>query len=107
MPRLVHVGFSPAAAPKLKELEPFFASLGDWIRYSPTGWLVWTNYTPQQISDYLKPQLNPNDHMLVLFVDPVGHQGWMPPWVWNWIATKMPYSQLGLINTTNPFYPQS
>lgn len=104
MNRIVHVGFNPFGAPKLKELEPYFTALGDWIRYSSTGWLLWTSYTPQQISDYLRPHLHPNDQLLILFVDPIGHQGWMPQWVWTWIANKDPLSQLGLINS-GPFSP--
>lgn len=103
MARLVHVGFHPIKEAKTKELEPWFANLGDWIRYSATGWIVWTNYTPQQISSYLRQAINPEDQLLAIYLDASAYDGWMPPWVWNWIASKQQNSSLagalGLINS--------
>lgn len=57
----------------------------DWLRYTPTNWLLYSEKNAQQLSDLLHPYF-PTDHFLVLPVDvSLGVQGWMSQFVWDWI----------------------
>jgi len=58
----------------------------DWLRYTPTNWLVYTDKTAQQMTDALRPFLQ-NDEYLILPIDITGdRQGWMTKMVWDWLS---------------------
>jgi hypothetical protein len=106
MPRFIHIGFNFNGPILTTALEPAMMQLGDWIRYSASCWIVWTNYQPHVIADHIKNYVGPNDHYLVVALDMTAHQGWMPKWVWDWINDKLYPGFSALANTTpDPFGP--
>ncbi len=89
MNRFVHVGFHFFLPfPTTKALEPAFDQIGNWIRYAGNCWIVWTDKSPDQIFQILKPRIGENDQFLIAPLDLTTHQGWMPQWVWDWINSK-------------------
>jgi hypothetical protein len=91
MPRFVHVGFSFAGVPKMRDLEPVFSAIGDdWIRYSQNSWILWTDKSTPEIFWSIRPFIDANDQVMVasMVVDDIF--GSMAPWVWNWMKSKMP-----------------
>jgi hypothetical protein len=90
MNRFLHIGFTfNAGPPKVRELEPTFDVLApDWLRYSPTCWLVWTARPASDFFYGLKPFLGPSDSLLIIKADMSERNGWQPPWVWEWMDRK-------------------
>jgi hypothetical protein len=90
MDRFLHISFTfNEGLPKVRELEPAFNFLApDWMRYSPTNWIVWT---PRPVSDFLyglKPLIGASDSILIVKIDMSDRNGWQPKWVWEWIDRK-------------------
>ena len=96
MYKFLHIGFHFEGTLKIKELEPVFSQVGDWIRYSALSWIVWTDKSPDQVLSILRLYVTPNDQVLVLAIDPTSKQGWMPQWVWTWFDSKPPNQFGGL-----------
>jgi hypothetical protein len=91
MPRFVHVGFAFPGAIKMRDLEPAFYAMGDdWIRYSITSWIVWTDKPAATIFVMLRPYLDAGDQVLIAPIDVKEAFGSLSPWIWNWINSKSP-----------------
>jgi len=73
----------------METLKPVLASVGDWIKYSHSSWIVWTDKSVDQIYAIIKPKLGPNDQFLVAPIDLSQKQGWMAQWIWDWIEGKL------------------
>jgi hypothetical protein len=85
--KYLHVGFNWVGTPKTNDLESVFYACGsDWLRYSISGWIVYTAYSISEVVDIIKPHIGPNDHMIIFEVTSLGQSnGWMPKWVWDWV----------------------
>jgi hypothetical protein len=87
MHRYVHVSIAYAAIPfDVRRLElPVNSLASDWVRYTPTCWILWTDRPLSVVSQTLKAYLGPSDNIMALSINPhdtpAGH---MPQWVWDW-----------------------
>jgi hypothetical protein len=76
---------------KIRDLEPAFYSTGDdWIRYSITSWIIWTDKPVSEIYARIRPFLDPGDQILIVKLDMQDSFGTLSPWIWNWINSKAP-----------------
>lgn len=58
--------------------------LGSWWHYLDSNWLVETDLDATQISNFLKPQIDQNDSLLIIRVAE-DYDGWLTQDAWNWI----------------------
>jgi hypothetical protein len=100
--RFVHVGFSFAGVTKMRDLEPAFTAIGDWVRYSELNWLIWTEYSLDYIYGYLKPHVGPNDQVLISEIYARSFAGFLPTWIWGWINSKPTGSPMINVVGDNP-----
>ena len=71
----------------LKNYGPFFEAIKKsqkWWHYLDKTWLVYTNETPEQMAEKLRPHINDNDFFLVIEVRK-NSNGWLPKDAWSWI----------------------
>lgn len=90
MNRFIHVGFYFGGVPKILDLEPTFAALGDWVRYSATTWILWTNKSTEDVFIALRQKIDPADQMFIAYVVIEDCVGIVSPWIWTWIREKVP-----------------
>jgi hypothetical protein len=90
--RLAHIGFMFPGVPKVRDLEPVFDRIApnNWIRYSMTSWLVWTDKSNAEILVHILAAIDPADNVFVSGVEGTDFIGRQPNWVWTWLAEKMP-----------------
>ena len=88
--RFLHIGFTfNEGVPKVQELEPIFNGLAfDWIRYSPTCWIVWTARPASDFLYAIKPNIGQTDSVLIVKLDLTDRNGWQPQWIWDWMDRK-------------------
>jgi len=86
--RFVHVGFAFPGAVKMRDLEPVFTTIGDWVRYSPLSWIVWTDHDAASIFLQLLPFLDSADQVLIAKIEPSDAIGRLTPWIWTWMHAK-------------------
>ena len=87
--KLYQVTFRWVKTPaKSAELEPSFASLGDWARLNAYSWFVLTQHTSSQVYETLRSQISAEDNIIIIATNPSDYYGWAPPWFWNWLAQK-------------------
>ena len=90
MNRFVHVGFSFPGPPKMRDLEPVFTQLSqDWLRYSSTNWILWTDKSLEEIMAGVNPHLDDPDQVFMVPFD-LSTQvlGIISPWIWDWMRNK-------------------
>lgn len=86
MNTFVHVSFLFHGVPKMRDLEPVMGFVSDdWIRYSATNWLLWTNRPTGAVLSAILPYIDQVDNVLVAPIDVNNCMGRMPPWVWTWM----------------------
>jgi hypothetical protein len=114
MARFLHVGFNFPGSPKIKELEAPFSVAGDWVRYSPLCWVVWTQRSAQEVFTILKPYLINEDQFLIAEINMYERNGWLPEWIWKWMnerqqyqITNPPTGLSGLGSALSPQFPPS
>jgi hypothetical protein len=90
MHRFLHVHFNFWGPPRILDLEPVFSNLGDWIRYSNTGWILWTDIPVTNVRAALDEYIDENDFVLVVGVEKNQISGGLPLWIWEWLNSKMP-----------------
>lgn len=89
MYKFMHVGFAFAGVPKILDLEPVFNQMGDqWIRYSTSGWVMWTPKDAVTIYYTLNPHLDLGDNVLIAPLDGSACFGRLPPWMWEWLQQR-------------------
>lgn len=86
----MHIGFVFHGQPKTIHLVPVFDQALDWIRYSETNWIVWTTSSEQVWFERIRPNLGPNDSVLIVRIDPPNAAGWMPKRIWDWLNSSKP-----------------
>jgi hypothetical protein len=89
MHRYLHVSVVYSTAindPKF--LEPMIGELArDWVRYGPSGWVLWTDKSITTCVEMLRGKLLPTDLLLVLALSIGPNEppnGIMHKWVWDW-----------------------
>ena len=89
MYRFMHVGFTFPGVPKVRDLEPVFLAMGDdWIRYSLTSWIMWTEKPAAEIYIKLRSHIDSNDQVLITKLDLTDSCGSVSLWIWTWINNK-------------------
>lgn len=114
MNRFLHVGFMFAGRPKVRDLEPAFVPLGDWIRYSTHCWILWTDKPVFEVYRHLAARLDQKDQILIAAIDPNDAIGFLSPWMWTWMQSKNPLSGVvfgddlrqAVVNDLNPMLPK-
>jgi len=91
-PRFLHVGFTlalPLDPARAALIDSVISSLGgDWVRYSLTNWVLWTDQSADQVFQRLKPYLYGTEQVLVVGVDMNDRSGWLIPALWQWMDLK-------------------
>lgn len=91
--KLYHLSFIFAGVPKMRDIEPAFSDEGDdWIRLSPTTWLVWTAKPQATLYHQIKALLDKEDCFMMSDIDAAYCFGVLPQWAWNWMNSKRPGS---------------
>jgi hypothetical protein len=87
--KFLHIGFTFAGPPRMKDLEPVFTASGDdWIRYSAASWIVWTEKSATDWYMIVKPHIAPFEYILITGMDMNERMGWQPQSVWDWIDAR-------------------
>jgi hypothetical protein len=70
-------------------IEKGLGGLGDWIRFSPWQWFVFSSYTKERIGLEVRKGLQPADQVIVTVVQPEYGQGAAAQWIWEWLNDRM------------------
>ena len=88
MKRYFHIAFGMVDAQRISTLEATFGKMSDdWLRYTGTCWITWTQYDATAWFHALQPHLKPGEYLLILELKPNqgALQGMLPQWVWGWL----------------------
>lgn len=70
-------------------LDGAFSPVGDWFRYNPNTWFVWTDMTGRAVADVARSKLPSNDSVVVARVEPYDIVGTAPSQMWDWLKPKI------------------
>lgn len=70
---------------KYQRLIQAIKSVGQWCKCLESTWLLKTSLTAEQVASRLRQQLDNNDYLLVIAVNPDNIGGWLPQEACNWI----------------------
>jgi hypothetical protein len=70
-------------------LDSVFSPAGDWFRYNPNTWLVWTEIGARDLAEMVRPKLWSTDSVVVARVDPHEIVGSAPTQMWDWLKPKI------------------
>lgn len=86
--RYLHIGINFGGYPKVAELEPVIESIArDWVRYTPSNWIIWTDKTLPLCSHALKAALSQLDQFMIFELATGQKDGFHYTFVWNWLNT--------------------
>ena|SRR2546430_2080650 len=77
------------AAERPEVLDSVFSPAGDWFRYNPNTWFVWTERDARDLMDMVRPKLWSTDGVVVAPVEPREVVGWAPTQMWEWLKPKI------------------
>jgi hypothetical protein len=77
-------------AENIKAIDDIFGSVGDWLRFSGSCWVVLTDKTSQDIFTELGKFLKKDDCEIIAKIDPATVNGWAPKWIDDWFTTRRP-----------------
>jgi hypothetical protein len=63
-------------------------SLGEWCKPMESTWLIDTNWSTEQIRQWLLKHIDKNDRLLILDFDPSIVDGWLTTDVIAWIRSR-------------------
>lgn len=97
MSEFYHLSLIFAGVPKVRDLEDAFAApADDWIRLSNNTWIIWSNQSGPALQAGLMSRLDQHigaqDYFVMTRFDPKAMIGFLQPWVWQWINSKVPGS---------------
>lgn len=70
-------------------VDAVMSEAGDWVRVTGDTWIVVTDLGPTFIRDLLLKHLSTEDQSMILPINPYAPaDGWMPPWVWQWLRDQ-------------------
>lgn len=85
--RFLHITVTPAfGAVQTATMQQRLSDLGrDWMSYNQFCWVLWTNKNILTVSEMIMGDIDPQDHLLVVALNP-GEvpNGRLPNWVWDW-----------------------
>ena len=61
----------------------------DWIRYSITNWILWTDKATGQVIAVINNHIDAGDGVFAVDIDIETRFGRLSPWVWDWIDSKV------------------
>jgi hypothetical protein len=76
-------------------LDTKLSTLGDWIRFNPTQWYIWTDRTKNELVSQVQATLLIGEQFIVVSLQPEFAQGSAPLWIWNWLNEKMAKQVIG------------
>lgn len=88
--KLYNVSFMFPGVIKMRDLEPVFHGLGDWVRYAGTSWLLWSEKSSAEVMGAIVPAIDPTDNVFITPVDMNDFIGRQPSWIWEWMRSKAP-----------------
>lgn len=59
--------------------------IGPWWHYLESTWIVKTNLTSTQIWNMLAGHITNTDRMIIVKIDTLDKQGWLPKEAWDWL----------------------
>lgn len=90
MAKLFSVSVCPAASPvDPVRVESHLTTVGEWIRFNPWQWFLYSERSKVEIVEAARRGLQPNDHVLVTAIKAEVAAGWTAPWIWSWLNDKM------------------
>ena len=85
--RFLNVTFKFSGAPDEAKLKSKFDLAIDWIRYSPEGWLIWSNSSRKKWTERLKGAVRKGDDFFIVEVNIARRGGVMPRAFWQFIRS--------------------
>ncbi len=91
MERLYSISFlfSVPALGQVDRVDKVMGSLGDWVRFSPLQWYLYSSHSKQEIVTAVETVILPEDQFILSVVQSEVSLGRAMPWVWTWINDKM------------------
>lgn len=78
----------------IADIQARFPGDMQWYRIADNSWLVFTNMSVQQLAILFGPLATPSGTYFISQLDINGHQGLLPPAVWEWIERWRPFAGL-------------
>jgi hypothetical protein len=86
MKRFLVIIFSFELRRKDTVLEPLFNQhADDWLRFGGTNWIAWTEHSPAQWNNLVKPFLEGNDQVVIYGINNSDRSGILHKWIWDWL----------------------
>lgn len=60
-----------------------------WCSYWKSSYLIKSNLSSNQIFDRIKPNIDSNDKVFIVEVNPSNYHGWLTQKEWDFIKTKI------------------
>ena len=87
--KFLHIGFVFSGPPRVKDLEPVFNAAGDdWVRYSNSNWIVWTERSAADWYMIVRPFISTTEQVLIVGLDMNERNGWLTMAIWDWIDLR-------------------
>ncbi len=97
MAHFFHIGVNCyARAVPYDKIQPHIDQAKDWVRYSNNSWFIWTNESAEFWYRRLRPQLHPDDSIIVVEVIVTNAFGWMQQMAVDWLTRDRTIDRPGL-----------
>lgn len=60
----------------------------DWVRFSESNWLIWTDKHANQLYQLIGPHLFQTEQIFIVAIDERDRAGMLTQWIWNWLDAK-------------------
>jgi hypothetical protein len=89
--KLYSVSVAPISGVPVKshEVDVALSAHGDWIRFNPWQWFLFSESNKKAITDAVSSRIMPNDQVIVAALRPEYAQGIAPQWIWDWMNDRM------------------
>ena len=86
MNKYYHIGinFKTTSVEKGK-IEAVLDEVEDWVRYAPSGYIIYDSSTPSELSRKLRVVLD-KQSFFICEINKNNRAGWLPKIVWDWLA---------------------
>ena len=84
--RFVHLGVNFGNIPWTQFVDGQMPRVAvDWIRYSATDWIMWTDKPLYQLTHELRSLVSAHDQFVLFEFAAHAKDGWHQQWVWDWL----------------------
>jgi hypothetical protein len=90
MAGLYIIGFHWNGPPKTAALERSLATVGNWLRFDQSFYILRTEKNAAAIHAAVAPLLTREDYEYIARIDETDISGWVPQWINDWV-TGRPY----------------